>query len=318
MRCSTPPYRRLACHHTYAGAVAPSPLTAVLVESTAVGAAAAYSNNYEQQAKKIEARMRKHQARPRAHGSRFALRPWRLFMAVLSTALASAHTPPPPPPRTVGAGHVITSPSKENSVKHTCQESFHHEHESVDWRMNCDPLMFPERECATQTVKSCPFVGDGNCCVRARGVGETTREDVDIVKDRETKETIEAAAATLRDVVLVVYDSDEVLDASIGSNFQRYGVRVAHLSRPFAGFGTKWAALKEVLLEGHLFHADDVVVVLDARDVLANTFATAQFAERLRALVAANDNKVVSTFFRVAPCRFNVPHPTNTATKKEV
>lgn len=92
-------------------------------------------------------------------------------------------------------------------------------------------------------------------------------------------------------VVLVVYDSDETLHPSVARYFGAYG-KTVHVSRPFLGFGSKWEAVKELLLTGEL-QTNDVLVVLDGHDVLPNALSRTEFNDRMRALSSAPGLKVV-------------------------
>ena len=104
-----------------------------------------------------------------------------------------------------------------------CVDAQLHEPDGVDWMIHCG---LPEQECSVQPERSCVKTGDGDCCALEHVAAH-------IAHDRDVR------AQRVQDIILVVYDSDSVLDASVRHNFNQYG-RVAHIASPFSGFGAKW------------------------------------------------------------------------------
>jgi hypothetical protein len=177
-----------------------------------------------------------------------------------------------------------------------CATSYAHGPDSVDWLLSCSAH---KDACSTQPLELCASVGDGNCCelvtdgsvARRNDNYNDADDDANNNKHADDRAPRPAAPSAVPDVVLVVYDSDEVLETSVARNFGAYG-RTVHISRPFLGFGSKWVALKELLKTGEL-HRDDVLVVSDGRDVLPNTFSKAYFEGHMRNLSSAPGFKVV-------------------------
>ena len=86
-------------------------------------------------------------------------------------------------------------------------------------------------------------------------------------------------------VLLVAFDSGD-LDRSFVKNLAGVG-QVVQISRPFAGFGSKWHALVAYLGSPDV-EPDDILVVMDARDILANGLDRPLFERRVRRLAKAN------------------------------
>lgn len=150
--------------------------------------------------------------------------------------------------------------------------------DSVDWLMECDVTTYPDRLCSAQSDTGCNSVGSGTCCTLLNALQPTAL----------TTPTSQSPG----EIVIVLYDSNEALDTSAVRNFGRYGVRVAHLSQPFHGFGSKWVALKHALTT-QLFHDNDILVVLDSRDVLLNMFSMSQFDQRVHILLGKYPGGVI-------------------------
>ena len=124
----------------------------------------------------------------------------------------------------------------------------------------------------------CALAGDGNCCVASSVVSS----------DNDGNEEGQGG-----EIVIVVYDSDDVLDKGVVANLEHYG-RVAHLQERFTGYGTKWTVLESFMLNMEV-HPKDIFVVLDGRDVIANAYSADQFTARITDLLAEYQGKVVST-----------------------
>ena len=90
-------------------------------------------------------------------------------------------------------------------------------------------------------------------------------------------------------VSILVYASEEMAPA-FKWNLQRLSSRVFQISREFQGYGSKWAALSNFLDSDNteMVQPEDVLVVLDAHDILANAFDEAAFEDRVRRVVQPN------------------------------
>ena len=189
-------------------------------------------------------------------------------------------------------------------------ESLYGDFETVDWVTNCGER---DQECGDQLAAHCNTVGDGDCCVLKWVLAERPGVAVaapvaaagpaSAARDRRAGAAPQTAARAHGDVVLVIYDSDAALDEGVVANLRTYG-KVAHITRPFSGYGSKWSALREFVAEG-MVQPNDILVVMDGRDVLANTFSRKEFETRVRGLLQGPQQKVVSArpwFPWPAPC----------------
>jgi len=197
---------------------------------------------------------------------------------------------------------VATAPRHHEYQRSVCVDSDRddaHNPDSVDWLIHCGHPAMPAR-CAELLDAHCEVAGDGHCCMLSRAV--PGGHGYAAAEARVTK----APASAHAGIVLVVYDSDLRAAALAESRLHAYG-RVAVITRPFDGYGSKWTALAEFLTSfvASSGSGQDIFVVLDARDVLPNAFSRATFDKRIRGLAASASGrrKVVRFQWRVGRAR---------------
>ena len=127
----------------------------------------------------------------------------------------------------VAAVALILVPAPAAVQASACVDAPLQDPDSVDWMIHCG---LPEQKCSVQPERSCAMTGNGDCCTLEHVAAH-------IEHDRHVRAQTHAAHAR---IILVVYDSDSVLDASVQHNFNQYG-QTLHLASPFAGFGAKWS-----------------------------------------------------------------------------